>query len=68
MAKNKMKSKRAAAKRFKLTATGKIKIKKAHLRHLLINKSKSAKKDKNRPGYVHPSDYHNAISCLPYGN
>ena len=64
----KMKTKRSAAKRFKLTATGKIKIKKAHLRHLLINKSKSAKKDKNRPGYVHPADYHNAISCLPYGN
>ena len=47
-----MKTKRAAAKRFKLTATGKIKYKKSHLRHLLSNKSKSAKKDKNRPGYV----------------
>ena len=62
----KMKTKRSAAKRFKVTATGKIKIKKAHLRHLLINKSKKAKKDKNKAGYVHKADYNNAIACLPY--
>ncbi len=62
----KMKTKRAAAKRFKVTATGKIKYKKAYLRHLLSNKSKAAKKDKNEPGYVNPADYHNAISCIPY--
>lgn len=66
MAKSKMKTRRAAAKRFKLTATGRIKIKKSHLRHLLINKSKSAKKDKTKPGYVNPADYPNAISCIPY--
>jgi large subunit ribosomal protein L35 len=62
----KMKTKRAAAKRFKVTATGKIKYKKAYLRHLLSNKSKGAKKDKNEPGYVNAADYHNAISCIPY--
>ncbi len=62
----KMKTKRAAAKRFKVTATGKIKYKKAHLRHLLINKSKKAKKDKGTPGYVNPADYHNAAMCIPY--
>ena len=62
----KMKTKRAAAKRFKVTATGKIKIKKAYLRHRLISKSKSAKKDKGQPGYVNAADYHNAISCIPY--
>lgn len=61
-----MKTKRAAAKRFKVTATGKIKYKKAHLRHLLVNKSKKAKKDKNSAGYVNAADYHNAISCIPY--
>jgi large subunit ribosomal protein L35 len=63
---SKMKTKRSAAKRFKVTASGKIKYKKAHLRHLLINKSKKAKKDKNKAGYVNQADYHNAISCLPY--
>lgn len=62
----KMKTKRAAAKRFKVTATGKIKYKKAHLRHLLINKSKKAKKDKGTPGYVNPADYKNAAGCIPY--
>ncbi len=63
---SKMKTKRAAAKRFRVTATGKIKFKKAYLRHLLINKSKRGKKDKGTPGYVHPGDYHNAKSCIPY--
>lgn len=63
---SKMKTKRAAAKRFKVTATGKIKFKKAHLRHLLVNKSKRAKKEKGAPGYVHPGDFHNAASCIPY--
>lgn len=62
----KMKTKRAAAKRFKVTATGKIKFKKAHLRHLLVNKSKKAKKDKGTPGYVNPSDFNNAAGCIPY--
>ena len=62
----KMKTKRAAAKRFKVTATGKIKYKKSHLRHLLVNKSKKARKDKGTPGYVNPADYHNAASCIPY--
>lgn len=63
---SKMKTKRAAAKRFKVTATGKIKYKKSHLRHLLVNKSRKAKKDKNEPGYVHPADYNNAAACIPY--
>ena len=63
---SKMQTKRAAAKRFKVTATGKIKFKKAHLRHLLINKSKKAKKDKGTPGYVNPADYKNAAGCIPY--
>ena len=62
----KMKTKRAAAKRFRVTATGKIKFKKAYLRHLLVNKSKRGKKDKGTPGYVHPGDYNNARGCIPY--
>ena len=62
----KMKTKRSAAKRFSVTATGKIKFKKSHLRHLLVNKSKRAKKDKGNSGYVHPGDYKNAANCIPY--
>jgi large subunit ribosomal protein L35 len=52
----KMKTKRAAAKRFKLTATGKVKVKKAGLRHILTKKSRNLKRDKRKAGYVHPSD------------
>jgi len=62
----KMKTKRSAAKRFRVTATGKIKFKKAYLRHLLVNKSKRGKKDKGTPGYVHQGDYNNAAACIPY--
>jgi large subunit ribosomal protein L35 len=63
---SKMKTKRAAAKRFRVTATGKIKFKKACLRHRLVSKSPRAKADKNKPGYVHSGDYNNAASCIPY--
>ena len=40
----KMKTKRGAAKRFKLTGTGKVKSKHAHLRHCLEHKQKNTKK------------------------
>lgn len=44
----KQKTKRAAAKRYKLTATGKVKIKKANLRHILTKKSRNLKRDKKK--------------------
>lgn len=62
----KMKTKRAAAKRFKLTASGKIKIKKANLRHILTKKSTSLKRDKRKTGYVHKSDEYQIMRMLPY--
>ncbi len=46
MAKNKMKTKRAAAKRFKVTGTGKIKRRKAYKGHLTAKKSPQKKKIK----------------------
>ncbi|MCX7918516.1 MAG: 50S ribosomal protein L35 [bacterium] len=48
----KLKSHRGAKKRFKLTATGKIKRKRAYLRHLLAAKSKRQKRALRKPGYV----------------
>jgi large subunit ribosomal protein L35 len=63
----KMKTKRAAAKRFKLTATGKIKVKKAGLRHILTKKSRGLKRDKRKTGYVHPSNHRQAMRTIPYG-
>lgn len=62
----KMKTKRASAKRFKLTATGKIKIKKANLRHILTKRSRKLKRDKRATGYVHASDMKRTMVCLPY--
>mgnify|MGYP006203719821 CR=1 FL=1 len=52
----KMKSNRGAAKRFKKTASGKLKHKKAFLRHILTKKSSGRKRDLRQGGYVHKSD------------
>lgn len=63
----KMKTRRAAKKRYSLTATGKVKIKKANLRHLLGKDSSKTKRPKRLTAYVHPSDMPNVKKCLPYG-
>lgn len=46
MAKNKIKTKRAAAKRFKVTGSGKIMRRKAYKGHLTAKKSPNRKKTK----------------------
>ncbi|MCB9091676.1 MAG: 50S ribosomal protein L35 [Halobacteriovoraceae bacterium] len=61
---NKMKTKRAAAKRFKLTASGKIKFKRANLRHILTKKDTSYKRAKRKAAYVATSDMSNVLKCL----
>lgn len=62
----KQKTKRAAAKRYKLTATGKVKIKKANLRHILTKKSRNLKRDKRKAGYLAGVDEKMAKSLVPY--
>jgi large subunit ribosomal protein L35 len=52
----KMKSNRGAAKRFRLSATGKIKRKKAYASHILTKKSRRRKRNLRKAGLVHPSD------------
>ena len=49
----KMKTNRAAAKRFKLTGTGKIKRGKAYARHILTKKSRTRKRNLNKSTLVH---------------
>lgn len=44
MANKKLKTKKSAAKRFKISARGKIMHKRANHRHLLVNKSSRSKK------------------------
>ena len=62
----KMKTRRAAAKRFKATATGKFKRKRANLRHILEKKPNKAKKRNGKADYVHASDMSLIKRMLPY--
>jgi large subunit ribosomal protein L35 len=48
----KMKSRRSAVKSFKVTATGKIKRRKAFRRHILTSKSRKRKRHLRRPTFV----------------
>jgi large subunit ribosomal protein L35 len=52
----KMKTNRGAAKRFKKTANGKIKRKKAYLRHILTKKASKRKRALRKSDYVHKAD------------
>jgi large subunit ribosomal protein L35 len=52
----KIKTSRSAAKRFRLTASGRIKRAKGFKRHILTTKSKQRKRALRKAGYVHPSD------------
>ncbi len=64
----KMKTKKAAAKRFKLTASGKVKYKKMNLRHILTKKSTKRKRGLRAAGYLNPvATYQIKKKLLPYG-
>lgn len=52
----KMKSNRGAAKRFRRTASGRIKRKRGYMRHILTKKSSKRKRRLRKPAYVHPVD------------
>ena len=55
-AKLKLKTKRCAAKRFKLTATGKIKRGHSMKRHILTKKAQGRKRSLRKAGLVSPAD------------
>ena len=52
----KQKTRRSAAKRFRLTGTGKIKRNKANHSHMLIRRSKSATRQMRQPDIVDASE------------
>ena len=52
----KMKTRRGAAKRFKLTASGRIKRNKANHRHMLIRRSNKAKRKMRQAGVLSNAD------------
>lgn len=62
----KMKSHRGAAKRFKLTGTGKLKRAKAFKSHILTKKSSKTKRNLRKTGYVHVTEAKVYKKLLPY--
>jgi large subunit ribosomal protein L35 len=52
----KMKSHRGAAKRFTKTGSGRVKFKRANLRHCLSAKQKTTKRELRKAGYLRPCD------------
>lgn len=63
----KLKTKKAAAKRFSITATGKIKYKKPGLRHNTGHKARWEKAQKRHAGYLFTGDAQILKGTLPYG-
>jgi len=64
----KMKSKSAAAKRFKLTGSGKVKYKQMNLRHILTKKSPKRKRELRKGGILDEVDSKKIRKqLLPYG-
>ena len=63
----KLKTKKGAKKRFKFTASGKIKRKKAYLRHILGAKGSKGKRHLRQAGYVAAVDAGHIRQIMPYG-
>ncbi len=64
----KMKTKKAAAKRYHVTATGKVKYKKQGLRHILTKKSAKRKRNLRLPDTLSPAETKRVKQLLPYYN
>jgi len=62
----KIKTNRSAAKRFKLTGTGKLKRSKAFKRHILTKKSPKTKRNLRKPAMTDSTNIKNMIKILPY--
>ena len=62
----KMKTSRAAAKRFKVTGTGKLKRAKAYKSHILKNKTTMRKRNLRKPAMTDATNVKNMKKILPY--
>lgn len=62
----KMKTKRAAAKRFKTTGTGKLKRNKAFKSHILTKKSQKRKRNLRKATLADATNVKNMKKILPY--
>ena len=62
----KLKTKKGAAKRFKVSANGKIKHKRAYLMHKLSCKTEGQKRNLKQKGMLEPGDAGLVRQQLPY--
>ena len=62
----KLKTNRAAAKRFKKTGSGKIKRRKAFTRHIMTNKTRKQKRQLGKSALVDPTNERTIKRLLPY--
>lgn len=62
------KTRKSVAKRFKVTATGKLLRSKSSRRHLLASKSAKRKRKMAKAGLVHESDVARIKACLPFSH
>ncbi len=62
----KMKTKRAAAKRFQKTGTGQLKRNKAYKSHILTKKSTKRKRNLRKPTITDQTNAKNMKKVLPY--
>ena len=62
----KMKTSRAAAKRFKVTGTGKLKRNKAYKSHILTKKSPKRKRNLRQSAITDKTNVKNMKKVLPY--
>ena len=63
----KIKTKKAAAKRFKIRGSGSIKRGKANKAHILTKKTRARKNKLQKTTQVHHSDLPLVMRCLPNG-
>ena len=62
----KLKTKKSAAKRFKVTGTGKLKRSKAYKRHILTKKTRKNKRNLRKAALVDMTNVKNMKKILPY--
>lgn len=62
----KLKTNKGAAKRFKLTGTGKVKRRKAGMRHILTSKAKKVKRTLRQGGLISKTHEDSIKKLIPY--
>jgi len=62
----KLKTHKGAAKRFKKTATGKVKRGRSHLRHILTSKDTKRKRNMRSGALVSDGDLAKVLRMIPY--